>query len=130
MFGLLSFPFLTTSAPIDSLEAQIVALERTAVLLRNSLLVSNFFTLRNLLSAVYTVWLALATFGKSSVLLQDSHNEVHVVRCALSYAPGLQWCPFVTDDCEINDLCYPLSFLDSSCIQRIVIDSKMPSTQQ
>jgi hypothetical protein len=33
----------------------------------------------------------------------------------------------VTDDCEINDICYPLRFLDSSCIRRIVIE--MPSTQ-
>jgi hypothetical protein len=66
MFGLLPSVLLTASFPIDSLEAQTAALEKTAALLRNSLLVSNFFILHNLLSTVYTVQLAPAASAKST----------------------------------------------------------------
>ena len=81
------------------------------------------------IAAVEVIQRRCAHCHNKSLPLPDSRTDVHATRCILSYASGLLWGPFVTDDCEINDLCYLLSFLDSSCIQRIVIDLEMPSTQ-
>jgi len=51
---------LTASVPMDSSEAQNTAIEKTAVSLRNSLLVSNLFILHNLPNTLYTAQLASA----------------------------------------------------------------------